>query len=113
LRAEEGGAERALRRRREGALVIFIQFVILPVLDERPDDIVGVEYFAKRSGLSERTIRNGKAGTRRVPRARRRPLGWLRRDVDEFLTPKAGPSPEERAARLVDSTRRKRGRHRA
>jgi hypothetical protein len=44
--------------------MIFIQFVVFQFPEESPDDIVGVEYFARRSGLSEKTIRNGKAGTR-------------------------------------------------
>jgi hypothetical protein len=88
--------------------VIFIQFIILPVSDDSPDDIVGVEYFARRSGLSEKTIRNGKAGVRTVPKARRRPLGWLRKDVDAFLTPKPKESAPQRAARLVEMKGRRR-----
>ena len=82
----------------------------MPVSDERDDDIVGVEYFARRSGLSETTIRQGKAGTRRVPRARRRPLGWLRKDVDAFLAPKPKETPGRRAARLVEVAHRRKGR---
>lgn len=86
--------------------MIILQFSIMPPSDERDDDIVGVEYFASRSGLSEKTIRNGKAGTRRVPKARRRPLGWYRRDVDAFVNPPDKLSHEQFAARLVEERRR-------
>jgi hypothetical protein len=87
---------------------VYLIFVVMQPPDERPDDIVGVEYFARRSGLSATTIRQGKVGTRGVPRARRRPLGWLRRDVDEFCAPKPKETPAQRAARLVEEKGRAR-----
>lgn len=85
-------------------------FIILlcPETDERPDDIVGVEYFARRSGLSEKTIRNGKAGTRAVPKARRKPLGWHRKDVDAFVNPPRKVSAAQFAARAAESRGRRR-----
>jgi hypothetical protein len=87
---------------------VYLIFIVMQPPDERPDDIVGVDYFALRSGLSEKTIRNGKAGTRRVPKARRRPLGWLRKDVDAFLTPAPKETPAQRADRLVEMKGRRR-----
>ena len=59
----------------------------------RADDPVGPEYFARVSGLSVVTCKQGKAGTASVPLFSKRPRRWLKRDVDRFV--------RERAARLM------------
>jgi hypothetical protein len=51
----------------------------------RADDLVGVEYIMERTGLARRSILQGKAGTRSIPRMTIRPARWRRGDVDSFL----------------------------
>lgn len=41
---------------------------LLEVGPERPDDLVDIHYIAARTGLSPRTVADGKAGTNAIPR---------------------------------------------
>jgi predicted DNA-binding transcriptional regulator AlpA len=65
-------------------MVIFAPIFIVPS-DERPDDIVDWSYIAKRTGLARATILGGDGGVSEIPRARRKPAGWFRADVDAWL----------------------------
>jgi hypothetical protein len=62
---------------------VFI-FLMLPSTD-RPEDIVDAEYIARRTGLSKATVLSGGGGVKDIPRARRKPAGWFRGDVDDWL----------------------------
>jgi hypothetical protein len=62
-------------------------FIVTPA--PNPHDIVGADYIAERTGLSLRTINDGKGGVRSIPRARRKPAGWFRCHVDEWLKQRA------------------------
>lgn len=79
---------------------VFI-FLICPGADDG-DDILGVEEVARLTGFAESTVRNRKAGLRRVPLARRKPLGWRRRDILAFVTPAPKETPAQRADRFVE-----------
>lgn len=70
-------------------------------------DLVDVYYFSRVTGFALNTIRQGKAGTDRVPRVRERPSMWRKADVDKFareLTA-ACASPKQKALRLVQRKR--------
>jgi predicted DNA-binding transcriptional regulator AlpA len=62
-------------------------FIIAPAPD--PHDIVDASYIAERTGLSLRSVHDGKDGVRQIPRARRKPAGWFRCDVDAWLQKRA------------------------
>lgn len=50
-----------------------------------PHDIVDASYIAERTGLTVRSVIDGKDGVKQIPRARRKPAGWFRHDVDAWL----------------------------
>jgi hypothetical protein len=62
-------------------------FFMLPPPTERPDDLVLVEYPCQRTSLSERTILEGKAGTKSLLQLRidSHPSRWRRGDVDNWV----------------------------
>lgn len=65
---------------------------------------MGVEYFARVTGLSPVTIRQGKAGTDAVPLQGKRPKIWLKSDVDRWQRERTARlrSPKQKAVRLLD-----------
>jgi hypothetical protein len=76
--------------------------------DARFDDLVDCHYIASRTGLSPRTVRDGKAGTNRIPRAllnengKRSPVRFRRVDADRFIREILIDQPaKERALRLL------------
>jgi hypothetical protein len=79
---------------------------------EYPDDLVGPAYVARRLELSERTVRQGKAGTNAIPRVPltdggARPLiRFQRAAVDRFIAERVrkAQTPKERALRLLTKT---------
>jgi hypothetical protein len=71
----------------------------------RADDLVGVEYIMQRTGWAKRTILEGKAGTRAIPRISIRPARWRRADVDNWLSAAAERKRRREQPRLL---RRKR-----
>ena len=73
----------------------------------RPDDLADEFYFARVTGLSPVTIRQGKAGTGAVPIQGTRPRRWLKGDVDRFQRERASRlrSPKAKAVRLLDRKR--------
>ena len=76
---------------------VFI-FYMLP-LPPDPDDLVDAAYIAARTGLSEQSILKGKAGTKQIPVAIRKPRRWRRGDVDLWLQSFA-PKPQPKPAKL-------------
>lgn len=72
------------------------------------DDRVGVDYFARVTGLAPMTIRQGKAGVKGVPRQSTRPQTWLKRDVDGFMREQAARllPVRQKAIKLLDQSRR-------
>lgn len=66
-------------------MCILLQVVMLAP-PENPDDLVDAAYFARVTGLSERTVKEGKAGTKIVPVVTKRPRRWRRVDVDQFAS---------------------------
>lgn len=71
------------------------------------DDLVDVEYFARASGLSRITIRQGKAGTDKVQRASKRPSRWRKGDVDRWVRERASAlrPPRQKALKLLERRR--------
>jgi hypothetical protein len=74
----------------------------------RADNPVDAEYFARVSGLSPITIKQGKAGTSDVPLFSMRPRRWLKGDVDRWVRERAARlrSPRQQARRLLDRKRK-------
>jgi len=79
---------------------------------ERPDDLVGASYIAARTGLAERTVLDGKAGTSAIPRvelksdgAKRPLIRFQRAAADKWIrdlaTKAVAKQPRERALRLL------------
>lgn len=76
----------------------------------RPDDLVDAAYIAARTGLKERTVLEGKAGTNAIPRvylkaegARRALVRFTRAAADKFVRDLAcqARSPKQRALELI------------
>lgn len=83
----------------------------------RPDDFLTAAYVAQRTGLAERTVLAGKAGTKEIPRVllkeegtKRPVVRFARVDVDNWIRRRLAEAharqPRQRALRLVS---RKRG----
>lgn len=63
---------------------VFI-LLIPPVPDERPDDLVGADYVARRAGCTASSVRHRAAGTGEIPRVSDDPLRFRRGDVHDWL----------------------------
>jgi hypothetical protein len=78
------------------------------------DDLVDCDYIARRTGLSPRTVRDGKAGTNAIPRAllngsgKRSLVRFYRADADRFIRDLSTelPAREHALRRLNRRTRR-------
>jgi hypothetical protein len=79
----------------------------------RPDDLVGASYIAARTGLAERTVLEGKAGTSAIPRvelkadgATRPLIRFQRAAADKWIREQAAKAvakqPRQRALRLIN-----------
>ena len=79
----------------------------------RPDDLVDASYVAARTGLKERTVLAGKAGTNEIPRvllraenASRPLVRFARSAVDNWIRKKiaiaAAQQPRARALRVLN-----------
>ncbi len=82
-------------------------------LEERPEDLVGVEFVARLFGCTESSARDGKAGTGDIPWIPgMRPKKCRRADVYAALRRKTegATTPQQRALKLLDRSgaRRKR-----
>lgn len=85
-----------------------------------PDDLVDAKYISRRTGLAERTILEGKAGTRTLqPRVElrdhpsARPLiRWKRSTVDRWIAERVDEAtkkdPQRRALKLLQPKKRTR-----
>src|SRR5437588_12936422 len=60
---------------------IFILLIPLPP-DERPDDLVGADYVARRFGCSERSVYRGACGTSGITPVSRDPWRAVRAQVE-------------------------------
>jgi hypothetical protein len=74
--------------------------------DERPDDLVKVDYVARRFGCSKRSVELGLCGTGSIRRAASSPLRFRRADVDEALLKLSRP-PQPVSKRRMSLVRRK------
>jgi hypothetical protein len=79
---------------------------------ENPDDLVDCSYIAKRTGLKERTIRDGKAGTDSLPRValtpgKRSPVRFRRLDADRWIRSRLVQLPAREQARRAINRRSK------
>jgi hypothetical protein len=79
----------------------------------RPDDLVGASYIAARTGLAERTVLEGKAGTSAIPRVELKSVGAKRplirfqraaadRWIRELAAKAVAKEPRQRALRLIN-----------
>lgn len=84
----------------------------------RPDDLVGAAYIAARTGLAERTVLEGKAGTNAIPRielksdgATRPTIRFQRAAADKWIRELAAKAvtkqPRRRALKLVKQKSRR------
>ena len=62
---------------------VFLFFTPWP--DEKPDDLVGVEYVMRRFGCSRSAVYQRKCGTHVLHRVTSSPLRFRRGDVDEAI----------------------------
>jgi hypothetical protein len=62
--------------------MVFIQFLVIPQSDERPDDLVGAEYVARRFGCSVSSVYAGKCGTHGITPVSRDPWRATRAQVE-------------------------------
>lgn len=69
--------------------------------EPRAGDLVDADYIAKRTGLSARSIKAGKAGINRIPIAVHRPRRWRKSDVDRWLRGEESPLMKRRATHLL------------
>jgi len=85
----------------------------------RPDDLVDANYIAARTGLSLRTVQEGKAGTSEIPRVllqagegKRSLIRYQRAAVDKWIRDlghtAASKTPKVRALKLLDPKQKRR-----
>lgn len=89
---------------------VHLIFIVIPPSEERPDDLVGAEYVARRFGCSVSSVYAGKCGTQGVSTVSRDPWRAVRSQIEEehakFIAP-ARPSPAAPRKRLSLVRRRK------
>jgi hypothetical protein len=77
----------------------------------RPDDLVDAGYVAARTGLKERTVKEGKAGTNEIPRVYLKAEGstkslvrFPRAAADKFISDlvRKAETPKQRALRVIE-----------
>jgi hypothetical protein len=84
----------------------------------RPDDLVDAAYIAARTGLAERTVREGKAGTKEIPRVElksdsatrslvRFPRAAADKWIRDLVTAAAAKEPRQRALQLISRNHRR------
>ena len=90
--------------------MIFLQFILVPPSDERPDDLVGADYVARRFGCSVSSVYAGKCGTHGITPVSRDPWRATRAQVEAahaaFVAP-AMPVKAEPRKRISLVRRRK------
>lgn len=64
-----------------------------------PDAVVGSDYVAYRFGCSESAVVRGRFETKKIPRLRKKPLAFLKRNVDAVFN-EINQSIEEKAAKF-------------
>ena len=62
--------------------MVFVQFVVIPPSDERPDDLVNADYVARRFGCSVSSVYAGKCGTGGITPVSRHPWRAMRAQVE-------------------------------
>lgn len=73
--------------------MLFVQFIVIPPPpDERPDDLVGAEYVARRFGCSVSSVYAGKCGTQGITPVSRDPWRATRAQVEEAHAKFVAPS---------------------
>lgn len=92
--------------------VFFINFIVPPQSEERPDDLVDASYVARRFGCSERSVYAGACGTGEIVPVTRSPWRAVRQQVEEIhrrlIDSAAQKTPAQKAMRLLN--RKGRGR---
>jgi len=87
---------------------IFILLIPLPP-DERPDDLVGADYVARRFGCSERSVYRGACGTSGITPVSRDPWRAVRAQVEaehQKLVERVMPKKAEPCKKRVSLIRR-------
>lgn len=91
--------------------MVFLQFIVVPPApDERPDDLVGADYVARRFGCSVSSVYAGKCGTGGVTPVSRDPWRATRASVEAEhakLVAPAMPAKDEPQRRISLVRRRK------
>jgi hypothetical protein len=84
--------------------------VITAPSPERQSATMNAQEAAARLGVSVRSIREGKAGTKAIPRQQSRPILFLRSDVEKFIRQRAEQKAAARARpmRLLSRTKPRR-----
>ena len=92
--------------------MVFVQFIVIPPApDERPDDLVGADYVARRFGCSVSSVYAGKCGTAGITPVSRDPWRAVRAQVEaehaKFVSAAAPAAAPKKRLSLV--RRRPRG----
>lgn len=76
--------------------------------DALPDEsVVGKDYVAYRFGITERAVLRGEGGTHRIRRVSKKPLKFIKSEVDKAWREKT-KTPKEKAAALREKTKKRR-----
>ncbi len=71
-----------------------------------PAAVVGIDYVAFRFGCSESAVIRGRFETNRIPRLRRKPVAFIKRNVDQIWLDLSQPI-SEKAAKCRHDTKTK------
>ena len=86
-----------------------VYLIIMPFALAEESELVDAAYVARLFGCSVDSVRRRKAGTKDLPRYSNRPLRFLKKDVDEFLSrPRVQGTPAQTAIKLVSKPARRR-----
>jgi transposase len=78
-----------------------------------PQDVLSLDEAAVYVGVAASTLRDGKAGTRAIPRLRDRPVQFLRGSLDEFKRARVEREVRRMKPRRMSLVRRKGSRREA
>ena len=87
--------------------MVFVQFIVIPQPpEEKPDDLVGPAYVARRFGCSIRGVQAGACGTDKIIWVTRKPLRATRAHVEEVHAKHISVVQSRDIAAAVGSKRR-------
>lgn len=94
--------EREFARLKTGGANLGSEFEALP-----DSSVVGKDYVAFRFGITERAVLRGEAGTHRIRRVSKKPLKFVKSEVDAVWRQKT-KAPKKKAADLRENASKRR-----